>query len=148
LLKEAISWHIGDLDDVPEKVLPHPTVAPWSMLAGRTGVYLQAESLSAVAMTNMLFQDFPSFTNISNVTNPSSGLPEWFIKLNPTLDAAVVLPLEVGTYGPSLVVEIRGDELSIINQTVDPVCWKEPACTDHPGLLAQSASGPRLLCAP
>ena len=49
----------------------------------------------------------------------SSHVPQWLEEAAPELDAAVVVPVEVGTFGPSLAVELRLLKLNVVTDMAD-----------------------------
>ena len=45
--------------------------------------------------------------------NATRDVPFWLEEMDPELDAAVAIPTDIGTFGPSLAVEVRLAKLNI-----------------------------------
>jgi hypothetical protein len=116
ILKDSIGWFIGDLEAAPEEMAPRPVVASQSMLTDRSGVYLQAQGLDGVEIARILLADMVDMnsTNLTNATAGKTPVPQWLLDMAPKLDAAVIVPTDVGTFGPSLAVEMRLEKLIIV----------------------------------
>ncbi|MDC0525754.1 hypothetical protein OAO87_02050, partial [bacterium] len=108
LLSDAIGWFIGDLEAAPDAMSPRPVVATAAMLAGRQGVYLQAQGLQGVALIKALMRD------LAVSEEDELSIPPWLVAADPELDAALVLPVDASTFYPSLAVELRLATLSVV----------------------------------
>jgi hypothetical protein len=86
-------------------------VAPTSMLNGRQGIYVQAQGLNGVKMAQFLCKDLK---NTNDTANSTDGVPDWLAELNPELDAAVIIPVDLNDFKPSLVTELRMSRIVLL----------------------------------